>query len=245
MTPLASAIYAGTLSHARRRPRPHAFSYSVYMAYLDLDELPGLGLRSFRREDHLGDPARDLAGEVRDRVEGQLGFRPEGPVRLLTNLRSLGYVFNPVSVYYCFAADGTTLRAVLADVTNTPWGERHAYAASAGPSGVAARIPKAFHVSPFFPMEQAYDWRMAVPGDALEVDMVNLEGGEEVFRARLALHRRAFSRAALRRAAIAQPLMAWKVHAAIYWQALRLWSKGTPFFVHPAKRAAAAPRSAP
>ena len=122
MTALASALYVGTLSHARRRPRPHAFSYSVYMAYLDLDELPGLGLRSFRREDHLGDPARDLAGEVRDRVERELGIRPRGPVRLLTNLRTFGYVFNPVSLYYCFDEDGTTLRAILADVTNTPWG---------------------------------------------------------------------------------------------------------------------------
>jgi len=88
----ASAIYTGTVSHARRGPRAHAFSYRMYMLYLDLGELPGLGLRSFRRSDYIGDPAHDLATEVRDRVEGALGFRPAGPVRLLTHVRSLGRI---------------------------------------------------------------------------------------------------------------------------------------------------------
>ncbi|HQR30279.1 MAG TPA: DUF1365 family protein, partial [Anaeromyxobacteraceae bacterium] len=89
-------------------------------------------------------------------------------------------------------------------------------------------------------------WRLAVPGESLAVEMVNREEGDEVFRARLSLRRRALSPASLRRATLLQPLMAWKVHAAIYWQALRLWVKGTPFHVHPAKRAApAAPRSTP
>ncbi len=246
MSPLASAIYEGTVSHARRVPRPHGFAYRLYMLYLDLGELPRLGLRSFRREDYLGDPSRDLADEVRDRVEGALGFRPPGPVRLLTHVRSLGYVFNPVSFYYCFDADGRTLRAVVAEITNTPWGERHAYVLPADPDGASATFEKSFHVSPFFPMEQAYDWLLAAPGDALRVEMANLEKGQEVFRARLSLRRREWSSAALRRATFLQPLMAWKVHAAIYWQALRLWLKRIPFHVHPAKRAAgAAPRSTP
>jgi uncharacterized protein len=246
VTARASAIYRGTVSHARRVPRAHAFAYRIYMLYLDLDELPGLAVRGYRREDFLGDPSRDLAGEVRDRVEAALGFRPEGPVRLLTHVRSLGYTFNPVSFYYCFDRDGERLRAVVAEITNTPWGERHAYVLPAGPDGVTSSFAKAFHVSPFFPMDQAYDWRLGVPGDALDVEMVNRQGGDEVFRARLSLRRRALSPSSLRRAALAQPLMAWKVHAAIYWQALRLWVKGTPFHVHPAKRAApAAPRSTP
>jgi DUF1365 family protein len=246
VTARASAIYRGTVSHARRVPRAHAFAYRIYMLYLDLDELPGLSVRGYRREDFLGDPSRDLAGEVRDRVEAALGFRPEGPVRLLTHVRSLGYTFNPVSFYYCFDRDGERLRAVVAEITNTPWGERHAYVLPAGPDGVTSSFAKAFHVSPFFPMDQSYDWRLGVPGDALDVEMVNRQGGSEVFRARLSLRRRALSPSALRRAALAQPLMAWKVHAAIYWQALRLWLKGTPFHVHPAKRAApAAPRSTP
>jgi len=249
----ASAIYRGTLTHARRGTRSHAFSYGVYLLYLDLDELPALlagpgplragafGLLSFRRADYLGGEG-DLAEAARDRVQAALGFRPAGPVRLLTNVRSLGHVFNPVSFYYCFDADGRTLRAVVAEVTNTPWGERHAYAVAAGPDGVQAGLAKRFHVSPFFGMEQAYRWRLDVPGDGLEVEMRNDEGGQEVFRARLALRRRPWGAANLWRAALGQPLMTWKVHAAIYWQALRLWVKGVPFHVHPAKRAAEAAR---
>jgi DUF1365 family protein len=240
----ASAIYTGTVTHARRLPRRHAFSYRMYLLYLDLDELPGLGVRGFSRADFLGDPSRDLASEVRDRVEAALGVRPAGPVRLLTHLRSLGYVFNPVSFYFCFDAGGERLLAVVAEITNTPWKERHAYVLPAGPDGVTVAFHKAFHVSPFFPMEQAYAWRLDVPGERLGVEMVSREQGVEVFRAGLALRRTAWSPAALRRAAWLQPLMAWKVHAAIYWQALRLWVKGMPFHHHPAGRAAtAAPRS--
>ena len=248
----ASAIYEGRVVHARRRTgasRPHAFRYRLHMLYLDLDELPGLaasggplrlgrlGLLSFARTDYLAG-ARSLADAARDRVERELGFRPAGPVRLLTHVRSLGYVFNPVSFYYCFAADGRALEAVVAEITNTPWGERHAYVLRAGPSGAAAAFEKRFHVSPFFPMAQRYRWSLGEPGERLVVEMANDEGSTEVFRARLELLRRPWSRAALWRAALLAPLMALRVHAAIYWQALRLWSKRVPFHPHPAKAAA-------
>ena len=251
--PLASAIYTGTVSHARRGERAHAFAYRVYLLYLDLAELPALlaapgplragrvGLLSFRRADYLGG-AGDLAEAARDRAEALLGFRPAGPVRLLTNVRALGYVFNPVSLYYLFDLDGRTLRAVVAEVSNTPWGERHVYAVPAGPDGVEAAVAKRFHVSPFFGMAQGYRWRLDAPGEAATVEMRSEEGGREVFSARLALRRRPWSRGALWRTALGQPLMAWKVHAAIYWQALRLWAKGVPIHDHPAKGAAEAAR---
>ena len=244
--PVQSALYQGTLSHARRGSAGHAFAYRIYMLYLDLAELPRLlarpgplrggraGLLSFQRSDYLGDPARDLAEEVRDRVEGALGFRPEGPVRLLTHVRSLGYVFNPVSFYFCHGADGG-LEAIVAEITNTPWKERHAYVLRARPGGAGAEFAKEFHVSPFFGMGQRYRWSFTAPGDRLEVEMQNLEGGTEVFRARLALRRTPWSAAALWRAALLQPLMAWKVHLAIYLQAARLWWKGAPFVPHPAR----------
>jgi DUF1365 family protein len=177
-------------------------------------------------------------------VEAALGFRPAGPVRLLTHLRSGGHAFNPVSFYFCFGAGGERLEAVVAEITNTPWNERHAYVLRATPGGAVASFGKRFHVSPFFPMEQRYRWSIGEPGEALRVEMVNEEGGEEVFRARLDLVRAPLGATALWRAALLSPLMAWKVHAAIYWQALRLWAKGTPFHAHPEKRAAAAaPRS--
>ena len=248
-----SAVYEGTVSHARLGERAHGFAYRIYLLYLDLDELPSLlggagplregafGLLSFRRGDHLSGSG-DLAAAARDHAEATLGFRPAGPVRLLTTVRSLGYVFNPVSFYYCFGADGRTLEAVVAEVSNTPWNERHVYAVRAGPVGVEAELAKRFHVSPFFGMEQRYRWRLDIPGERLTVEMASEEGGREVFRARLALRRRPWSAASLWRAALRQPLMSWKVHAAIYWQALRLWLKGVPVHLHPATRAAQAAR---
>jgi len=247
--PQASAIYAGTVSHVRRGERSHAFAYRVYLLYLDLAELPGLlsapgplragrlGLLSFRRADYLGGQG-DLAEAARDRAEALLGFRPSGPVRLLTSVRALGYVFNPVSFYYLFGLDGRTLEAVVAEVSNTPWGERHVYAVRAGPEGVEAELAKRFHVSPFFGMDQRYRWRLDAPGEAATVEMRSEEAGREVFAARLALRRRPWSQGALWRTALGQPLMTWKIHAAIYWQALRLWWKGVPIHDHPAKRAA-------
>ena len=113
------------------------------------------GLLRFRRSDYHGDPAVALADAVRDTVERETGIRPAGPIRLLTNLRSLGLCFNPVSFYYCFDAAGQQLQAVLAEVTNTPWGERQAYVIA----GEAGRFQKLMHVSPFMPMDQAYTLR--------------------------------------------------------------------------------------
>ena len=136
---LHSAIFRGRLQHRRHAPHAHRFDYPLFMMYLDLDELPRLftrrwfwsvgrrNLAEFRRSDYLGDPDRDLADCVRDCVSAKLGWRPDGPIRLLTHLRYFGHCFNPVSFYYCFAEDGETLRAIVAEITNTPWQERHQY----------------------------------------------------------------------------------------------------------------------
>lgn len=246
---LESAVYEGRLAHARRSPRRHAFSMGLYFLYLDLEELPELlagpgplragrlGLLSFHRPDYLAGP-EDLAAAARARVAAALGRAPAGPVRLLTHVRALGYGFNPVSFYYCFARDGRTLEAVVAEITNTPWSERHAYVLAGGPGGAVAAFDKAFHVSPFLPMAQRYAWTLGIPGETLEVEMANEEEGREVFRARLSLRRRPWSAGALWRAAARHPLVAWQVHAAIYAHAALLWVKGTPFHVHPQHRAA-------
>ena len=134
-----SCLYLGRVWHRRSKPRPHAFSYRLYFVYLDLDELPrlfdgrwlwsaqGFNLAWFRRHDHLGPPERPLKLAVADLVEQRLGFRPTGPIRLLTQIRYLGVAMNPVSFYYCFAPGGAQLQAVVAEVHNTPWNERHCY----------------------------------------------------------------------------------------------------------------------
>ena len=157
---------------------------------------------------------------------------------MLTQVRAFGYVFNPVSFYYCFDRDGESLRAVVAEITNTPWGERHRYVVRGTGAGAAARFPKAFHVSPFFPMTHTYDWTFAAPGERLAVGMTSEEDGRTVFQAGLTLARRPLSTGQLARVAVTLPLLGGLVHAAIYVQALRLWLKRAPFFPHPALDAA-------
>ena len=144
---MKSAIYTGTVRHRRLKPAGHAFSYKVFMPYLDLDELPALldrvpawsarrpALARFRRSDFLGDARRPLKEAVYDRVEEVTGERPCGPVRLLANLRYFRLIINPISCYYCFAEDGETLRFLVAEVTNTPWGESHSYVLRAPEQG--------------------------------------------------------------------------------------------------------------
>jgi DUF1365 family protein len=250
---LASGIYAGWIRHRRHAPKRNEFRYRIFMMYLDLDELEqvfGLSrwwsLRGpapvrFARSDYFGDPTRPLAECVRDRVEEGLGRRPTGPVRLLAHLRYYGYCFNPVSLYYCFAPDGKWLEAILAEVTNTPWNERHTYVLDARPehhSGDTMRfqLAKEFHVSPFLDMDLTYDWRFHSPGEKIAVHMEDHEDDRLVFDATLSLQREEITPRSLRRILLRHPWMTLQVIVAIHWQAVRLWWKRVPFFPHPDKR---------
>lgn len=245
---LASGIYHGHVRHRRKTPRAHEFNYGLYMLYLDLDELPTLfdgrmlwsherrNLYSFRRSDYLGPADVPLDEAVRDVVERNSGTRPTGPVRMLTQLRSFGYVFNPVTFYYCFDEAGK-VDSVVAEITNTPWGERHRYVLRAAGGPLRFDFGKEFHISPFMGMDVDYEWRFSEPGELLAVHMRNLEQGDRTLDVTMRLERRPFTARELARAALKHPAMTVKVVAGIYWQALRLYLKRTPFFPHPATTA--------
>ena len=249
--PFSSAVYEGVVRHRRHAPHPHAFSHRMGQLYLDLDEIDGAfagrwlwsagrrNVAQFRRSDYLGPTGLPLAEAVRQRVEQATGRRPVGPVRLLTHLRYFGYVFNPVSFYYCFAGDGVTLAAIVAEVTNTPWKERHAYVLpveSALPQGRSFQwtFHKALHVSPFIPMAREYAWRFTTPGADLSVHMDVMNDGVREFDATLNLQRRPLNRSSLARVLWRYPLMTAQVVGNIHWQALRLWLKRNPVHDHAA-----------
>lgn len=252
MTPdIASAIYEGRVRHRRHAPREHAFTYRMAQLYLDLDEVDAVfrerwlwsvdrwNLAEFRRSDFLGDPAQPLADAVRDRVASATGERPAGAIRLLTHLRYAGYVFNPVSFYYCHAADGA-LHSIVAEITNTPWKQRHAYVlpvTTAERRGRALHwdFDKTFHVSPFLPMARRYAWSFTPPSDDLHVHMDVCDGERREFDADLALDRRPLDGSQLARVLWRYPLMTTQVITGIHWQALRLWLKRIPVHDHPAK----------
>jgi uncharacterized protein len=234
------------------------------MVYLDLSELDAVfrgrwlwstdrpALARWDRKDYLGNPDRPLDAEVRDAVSETGRPRPVGPVRMLTHLRYAGYIQNPVTFYYCFDRDDQEVEAVVAEITNTPWGERHHYvvgaeavatdlspkqaraaAISGSSASPGARFPKAFHVSPFMEMEQDYVWRLTPPGSGLGVHMENIREGRLLFEATLELHRREITGRSLAGALVRYPWMTARVALAIYAQAARLWLKKVPFIAHP------------
>jgi uncharacterized protein len=241
---MESALYEGSVRHARLAPPRDGFSKRLFMVYLDLAELDRVfagrwlwgveraRLATFRRADYLGDAEIPLDSAVRALVCAQTGSRPAGPIRLLTHLRYAGYVFNPVSFYYCLDGSGG-LEAVVADVSNTPWNERHAYVLRGNGGRVDARVAKQFHVSPFLPMQHEYRFSFEAPSATLHARIENFAGGERAFGARLELRRREIDGASLASALFRYPLMTAQVTAAIYWHALRLRRLGAREYPHP------------
>ncbi len=241
------------MHHRRGSPRKHYFKYPLFFMFVDLDALPALfdqawcwsarrpALAWFRREDHYLGANDNLAEDIRDLVEAQTGRRPGGRIFLLTHLRYFGYVFNPLSVYYCYDSD-ERLTDLILEVSNTPWGERHWYVLpessnrAHSPRRRHHQIDKQMHVSPFLPMDMSYRLRTNLPAERLSLALSNWRKGRRVFKADLALTRRELRPAQLNLMLVKFPFLTLRVTMAIHWQALRLWLKKVPFFPHPGKQ---------
>jgi DUF1365 family protein len=244
---MQSALYVGKLRHRRFAPKSHEFSYPVYMAFLDIDEVAELmkvsrftsynrwNWTSYDERDHFGDPGKPLRQRLKEDAVREGLQLPDGKIFLLTHMRYLGYVFNPVSFYYCYDEAGK-LEMILSEVNNT-FGETHNYwlaAANERPNAAAKRYisAKAMHVSPFQPMNLEYDWIFTAPEERLVTHMNTLANGKSNFDATLQLKRRPWEAQELLKILVSYPMITLKVIAAIHWQALRLWMKRVPVFTH-------------
>lgn len=244
-----SSVCRGWIDHRRHTPRIHAFRYRIGMLYVDLAEQEHmLGLSRllrpwswaplcWRERDYLPSHTRrgvPLVDAVRQILNEALGAAPQGAIHLLTQPRSWGLSFNPVSFYFCHEANGR-LAAILCEVRNTPWRERYHYVlpVPAGES-CAFRVAKAFHVSPFLPRDMDYHMGFLVQDTHIRIRMENWRDGHKVFEADLALKRHPLDAPSLRRHVLAFPWMSLRTVSAIYWQALRLLFKRTPLYAHQA-----------
>jgi DUF1365 family protein len=250
----ADCAWFGTVVHRRKTPVAHAFRYRIGMVCLDVADTRGAtdlaplfgrerrGLVSWYRRDHFGDPGISLDSAVRQLVRERTGLRLEGPIHLLTSPRVFGYGFNPISFFFCHDAAGA-LECIVAEVTNTPWGERHCYVLPVSARHRGYRVlrfdcRKQLHVSPFLGMSQDYRWRIGLDEDRLSVGIAAATGRGRPFAAAMQLSRAPLRRASALRFLIQPPFGPAGTMAGIHYEALRLWWKGAPYHQPPEHAAA-------
>ena len=241
---MRSHLLDGVVRHRRVRPFAHALEYGVYYAALDLDELDHVDRSSrligrnrrnvleLRDADHLVPAAKDLRASFLAHLRAE-GEDPTGwSITLVTNLRVLGYVFNPASFYLCRDATGD-LRVVVVEVHNTH-GERHLYTlrAGPGPAGFVASMGKDFYVSPFLETRGSYTVRVRDEATRLRITINHEQGDGLLLHASIDLVRRPLTDRNLMRLLFRHPLVTHKTTAMIHWHALRLWLRGARFHRH-------------
>lgn len=248
----ASAFYVGKVTHRRLRPREHRLRYRVFWVLLDLNELDAIDRRlrffsrnrfnllSFHDRDHGAGDGLPLRARIDSLLAGVGIHLTGGSVRLLTMPRVLGFVFNPISLYYCHRADGA-LAAMVYEVTST-FGVRHSYVIPIASEDAKAGLirqgaAKALYVSPFMDMDMDYAFRGHAPGDRMDMTVDGLDDEGLLITAHMRGERRELTDAQLLRTAVAFPLLTFKVVAAIHWEALRLWLKGVRLTRQPAPAA--------
>ena len=240
-------IYKGYIRHRRFSPFNQKFNYKTFMCYFDISKIETMfkksifwninkwALVSFYRKDYHGDVNLSLDEAVRKTIKEKTDHNPEGPIRLLTHLRYFGYCFNPVSFYYCFDKNDQEVEMIMAEVTNTPWNERHCYfITDKKHKNFNQSLKKEFHVSPFWDMKHDYEWYFSIPKDSINVNMINYKKQKKVFDATLTLTEKSvltFNNLLLH--SLRFPFITLMVFFRIHFQALKLWIKGATFYDHP------------
>jgi len=246
---LESAIYKGFVRHRRFFPVAHQFDNKIFMLLLKVDEIP-LVIKSFwqlgtskfcwarfRRADYIGKDDESITDAVKAKISEKLDGQPSevtGEVYMLVNLRYFGFYFSPLTIYY-LKCDGQ-FKYMLAEVSNTPWHEKHYYLIEVGNIKPHS---KEFHVSPFNPMTQDYHWHIIPPDHGQDRCLVHIQAHDQltpigkVFDATLSLNRILLNQSELTRVLIRTPAQTVSIVLGIYWQALKLLFKRVPFYPHP------------
>ncbi len=232
---MGASIYRTSISHVRRSPLKNAFTYRSYSWFVDVDAIPALPfllrpLAVFRAGDHLGNPEASIRSNVERYLRTQ-GIEPDGgPIHMLASARVFGYVFNPLTLFWCYRAGGE-LQCVVAEVHNT-YGERHCYLLRTDPAGRAS-VPKAFYVSPFNDVDGQYRMKLPAPGERLAVSIILEREGQRPFVATMDGRRRPATIPNILAAALTVPAAPLLVSALIRIQGIKLWARRLPVVARP------------
>lgn len=246
---MENSIYEGFISHRRFLPKLHQFTYKIFMFCFDIDNIPGafkdtrwfslerFNWFSFKRKNHLGPVTEPLSQSVRDYIHAKTGKTVTGKIYLLTHLATMGYCFNPISLYMVLKPDSDELDMLLTEVTNTPWAERHVYVLDS-PAAIKKNIyqyifNKSLHVSPFMEMNHEYHLNFKIDQNQLILHMDSYQNREHIFDASLSLTSQSLNKTNVHKIMRRYPFITYKVTAAIYWEALKLFIKRVPFYAHP------------
>ncbi len=259
---LEQGFLIGNIRHHRYLPKPHQFDYSMYWSLLDLDLLSAncrkfkffskerWNIFSFRQKDFFNYENLSNKQSIQNLILNKTGRQFEGKVLLLSHLRFLGFNFNSVSFYFCINEQGE-LEHILSEITNTPWGERHPYLLSCDNSSERGdcyifNFNKEFHISPFVSMEMDYQWLFKIQNDQLRIhmkvikkssaenhDLASAKQKSKVIDVTFTGKHIPLSQNNLNSMILRHPFQPLKMVWRIYWQALKLWLKKTPFYLHP------------